>query len=449
VNESDRPIESVDDLLGYFASAETEPSEWMVGTEHEKVGIYTDTRERITYEGDRGIAVLLERIAASDGWERVFEGENLVALLKDGASITLEPGGQIELSGAPLRTTRETCAEFNNHVDLVNGISQEIGVVWLGLGHDPIHRVEDIPRMPKARYDIMREYLPTRGSLALNMMHATATVQANLDYRDEADMADKMRTAMGCTSVVTALFANSAISEGKENGFATKRLAIWRDTDPDRCGILDFVFEPDFGYRDYIEWALDIPLFFIVREGHYTAGNGMTFRQFLERGSEAGERATLRDWDTHLTTLFPEVRLKRIIEVRGADAVSREMVCALPAVWKGILYSSQARGAVWDLVKGWSREEREAGQIAVARDGLSAEIAGQSVLVLARELVEISRRGLVSQVAEGLAAPGEEKFLEPLQRQVELGRSPGEELVRRWRDEWGGSMERLIESTHY
>jgi glutamate--cysteine ligase len=448
VSESDRPIEAIEDLLGYFAEAETEPAEWMVGTEHEKIGIYADTLERITYEGDRGIAELLERIAVRDDWQRVFEAEKLVALLKNGASITLEPGGQIELSGAPLRTTRETCAEFNNHVDLLKEVSDGMGIIWLGLGHDPIHPVEEIPRMPKARYDIMREYLPTRGGLALHMMHATATVQANLDYRNEADMASKMRTAMGCTSIVTGMFANSAFSDGKENGFASRRLAIWRDTDPDRCGILDFVFESDFGYRDYIEWALDVPLFFIVRDGRYKAGRGLTFRQFFERGAE-DERATMGDWNTHLTTLFPEVRLKRVIEVRGADAVSRELICALPAFWKGLLYSSDARSAAWDLVKGWSREERELGQIAVAQKGLSAEIAGNSVLELAREFVEISRQGLVSLVEEGLASPGEEDFLEPLQRQVDLGRSPGEELVRRWHDEWDGSMERLIDNTQY
>jgi glutamate--cysteine ligase len=448
VSKPDRPIEGLEDLLGYFADAETEPAQWLVGTEHEKVGIYADTHQRITYEGERGIAVMLERIAASEGWERVFEGGKLVALLKDGASITLEPGGQIELSGAPLRTTRETCVEFNNHVDRLKGISKEMGIVWLGLGHDPIHPVDEIPRMPKIRYDIMRNYLPTRGGLALHMMHSTATVQANLDYSDETDMASKMRTAMGVTGIVTGMFANSAFSEGKENGFASKRLEIWRDTDPDRCGLLDFVFEADFGYRDYIEWALDIPLFFVVRDGHYTPGDGVTFRQFMERGF-GGARATLNDWDTHLTTLFPEVRLKRIIEVRGADAASRGLICALPALWKGILYSSEARSAAWDLVKDWSFAEREAGQIAVAREGLAARIAGHSVLALAGELVEISRRGLVSLIEQDLAAPGEEEFLEPLQRQIDLGRSPGEELRRRWRDEWGGSMERLIEATQY
>ena len=448
MNDPDRPIEAVDDLLGYFAAAETEISDWVVGTEHEKIGIYADTFERITYEGDRGIAVLLERIAARDDWERVFEGDNLVALLKKGASITLEPGGQIELSGAPLRTTRETCVEFNNHVDLLKAVSDDMGILWLGLGHDPIHSIDEIPRMPKTRYDIMRNYLPTKGGLAMHMMHATATVQANLDYSDEADMTSKMRTAMGCTSIITGLFANSAFAEGKENGYSSRRLSIWSDTDPDRCGILDFVFEPGFGYQRYADWALDVPMFFIVRDGRYTPGDGMTFRQFLERGS-SGLQATIRDWDTHLTTLFPEVRLKRIIEVRGADAVSRELICALPALWKGILYASDAREAAWELVKDWTREERQEAQIAVAREGLAARIAGKSVLDLARELVEISSRGLVSLLEVGIVAPGEEGFLDPLRQQIDLGRSPAEEQVRRWRGEWGESMEQLIGSTQY
>ncbi|MBW2388879.1 MAG: glutamate--cysteine ligase [Deltaproteobacteria bacterium] len=448
MTEASRPIEGDGDLVQYFVDGETEPSEWMVGTEHEKIGLYADTHQRLTYEGERGIAALLERVASEDDWRRVFEAENLVALMKDGASITLEPGGQLELSGAPLRTTRETCAEFNTHVELLKRVSQDMGIIWLGLGHDPIHTIDEIPRMPKARYDIMRSYLPTRGGLALHMMHATATVQANFDYRDEADMASKMRAAMASTPLISALFANSSFSEGKLNGFASRRVDIWRDTDPDRCGILEFVFDPDFGYRNYIEWALDIPMFFIVRGDRYLAANGLKFREFMKSGL-AGEQAMLADWDTHLTTLFPEVRLKQIIEVRGADAASRELTCALPAVWKGILYDSNAREATWSLTGGVSAADRDAGLVDVSRRGLAAEYAGRPVLELVRELVAISAEGLAAMVSRGEADPGEDGFLDPLRDVIERGRSPGEDFVSRFEGEWGGSMDRLIESASY
>lgn len=442
------PIEGDGDLVQYFLDAEKPVVDWKVGTEHEKIGIYADSHERVPFEGERGIEVLLERIAAKDDWERVFEGENLIALKKEGASITLEPGGQLELSGAPLRTTRETCVEFNDHVDLVKSISDDMGIVWLGLGHDPIHQIEEIPRMPKARYHIMRRYLPTRGELAMHMMHATATVQANYDYASEADMASKMRTAMGCTMPISALFANASITQGKESGFVSKRLRIWRDTDPDRCGILEFVFQDDFGYRDYIEWALDIPMFFVVRDGRYIPANGLTFRGFMTSGME-GNRATVADWDLHLTTLFPEVRLKRIIEVRGTDAGSRDMICALPALWKGILYDAGARDAVWSLVGNANAQDRGAALVDVAARGLAAEFAGRRVLDVARELVAISKAGLDAMISRGEADASETGFLDPLHAVIERGTSPGEETLVRWRGEWNGSMDRLIESAKY
>ncbi len=448
MSEAAQPIEEVSELIAYFRAAETEVADWRVGTEHEKIAIYRDTLERVPFEGKRGIAALLDRIAEDDGWRRIFEGENLVALEKSGASITLEPGGQIELSGAPLRRASETCKEFNDHVELVNRISSEMGVVFLSLGGDPIHEVDDIPRMPKLRYDIMRDYLPGQGSLALHMMHATATVQANYDYSDEADMVAKMRMAMACTGVVSAIFANSSISGGKENGYISRRVEIWRNTDSDRCGLLHFVFDDGFGYSDYANWALDIPIFFIVRDGKYIPGGRTTFREFLDSGFH-GHRATLVDWDTHLTTLFPEVRLKRIIEVRGADAVPRGLICALPVLWKGLLYDSGALAAAWELSRNWTRDELETSRLDVARRGLRAEIAGRPILELARELVGISLAGLASMVERGEADPGEASFLDPVLDQLDKGISPGEEILERWRGEWGGSLESLIDGVKY
>ncbi|MDG2050711.1 MAG: glutamate--cysteine ligase [Myxococcota bacterium] len=448
VNQNAERITSAGDCVDFLRSGETPRSDWVIGTEHEKIGLYADTFERIPYEGERGVGRLLEEIAVRDDWGRIFEGENLIALEKNGASITLEPGGQIELSGAPLGAIRETCREFNAHVDLVNEISAELGIVFVALGIDPLHPVSEIPVMPKRRYEIMREYLPTRGHLGLDMMHASATVQANFDFSDEVDMAAKMRTAMGCTPIISALFANSSIAEGGLTGWASKRVEIWRDTDPDRCGLLPFVFDPDFGYSRYVEWALDVPMFFIVRDSEYQPAWHLTFRQFMEHGFE-GIRATQDDWNLHLTTLFPEVRLKRIIEVRGADTVPRDLICALPAVWKGLLYDDAAREAAWKLVADFSMEQRQVAQGDVARKGLAAQIGGNAVLELARELVDISSEGLRSIGEPSGSAPDERGFLDPLREQLRLGRSPGEMQAESWNGAWDASPERLIAFARY
>jgi len=452
MNPHDRPVEGVGDLLAYFDAAETPREDWAVGTEHEKVGVYADTGDRVPYEGPYGIGALLEKVHAAVGWERVEERGRVIALQKDGASITLEPGGQIELSGAPLATTGETCAEFNTHVDLVKELSDDFGIAWLGLGIDPFHDVDDIPHMPKGRYDIMRSYLPTRGGLALEMMHATATVQANFDYANEADMIAKMRGALLATPVISALFANSSISGGRENGYVSRRLVIWRDTDPDRCGLIPWVFDPDFGYERYLQWALDVPMFFLIRDHGYHAAGGLTFRQFMERGFEVDgqvHRPTVRDWDMHLTTLFPDVRLKRIIEVRGADTVPRAHICALPAVWKGLLYDADALDGTLSLLSDVSTEALDVGQLDVARRGLRAEMGKHKVLDLARELVALADGGLGRIHADGFSTADERGFLDPLREQVEKGMSPGEEIAQRWKDEWNGDRQKLIEATRY
>ena len=448
MKDGERTISTLEDCIDYFRSGETREADWVVGTEHEKIGVYRDSGLRIPYEGERGIGALLGRIAERDAWKPILEGGKVVALEKEGASITLEPGGQIELSGAPLATIRETCREFNAHVDLLIEESKDFGVSWLALGVDPVHGVDEIPRMPKKRYDIMRDYLPTRGGLAMDMMHASATVQANFDFSDEADMARKLRTAMGCTAIVSAIFANSSISAGERNGFASKRVAIWRDTDPDRCGLLHFVFEEGFGYREYAEWALDVPMFMLVRDGEYIPARGLPFRRFMEDGL-GPHRARLGDWDLHLTTLFPEARLKRIIEVRGADAVPRDLICALPALWKGILYDADACRAVWGLVEKWSSAEREEAQLAVARGGLAAVIGGQRVLELAKELVGIAEDGLRAIGERRQLENDERHFLEPIWAQLKLGKSPGEVLADRWESDWAGDPSRMIEDCAY
>jgi len=441
-------VTSAAELVTWFEHGEKPPEQWRVGTEHEKIGLRLGSYASIPFEGPDGIAAVLENVAQQDGWQRIREGEHLIALEKNGASITLEPGGQLELSGAPLRTIHETCSEFQAHLSLMKRISEPLRIVWLGLGINPIHGVGQIPQMPKQRYRIMRSYLPTRGSLALDMMHATATVQANFDFSSEADMVAKLRMALGVTPIVSAIFANSGLSEGKANGYVSRRLYIWQHTDPDRTGLLPFAFEDGFGYRDYVEWALDIPMFFVVRDGRYEAANGMTFRQFMQHGR--GEaRATFDDWARHLTTLFPEVRLKRVIEVRGADAVPRALTCSLPALWKGLLYEPGARAAATELVAGHSHEEREAARGDVARRGLAARFAGRSVLELARELAAISREGLRRIAHKGRRDPDESSYLDPVFAQLELGASPGQVVIDRWEGEWGRSLDRLIEYARY
>jgi glutamate--cysteine ligase len=425
----DEPVASVDDLITFFERAETPPEEWRVGTEHEKIGLYTDGFAPVPYEGERGIGALLDAIART-------------------ASITLEPGGQLELSGAPLRTIHETCAEFHAHLGLMERVSKPLGIVWLGLGIHPIHAIEQIPEMPKARYRIMRRYIPTRGERGLVMMFQTATVQANLDYASEADMVEKMRVSLAVSPIVSAIFANSSLSDGKANGFISKRLDAWEGTDPDRTGLLPIAFEQDFGYRRYVEWALDVPMFFIVRGDHYEPGNGLTFRRFLREG-HAEMRATLGDFDRHLTTLFPEVRLKNIIEVRGADAVPPGLTCSLPALWKGLLYDAEARAASWELVASSTHEIRVAARSDVARRGLAAEFGGRPVLDLARELAEISGAGLRRIGHAGTRERDEHSFLEPIFEQLQRGASPGQLILDHWEGEWEKSLDRLIEYARY
>ena len=449
MHQKDQPVEGLGDLVGFFRAAEKPRERWRVGTEHEKVGVYEDTGDRVPFEGPYGIAALFDRLVAEGGFERVDERGRTIALeAVSGGSITLEPGGQFELSGAPLYSSEETRVELHDHMELVKRHSSDFGIAWLALGMDPFHPVDQIPTMPKARYAVMRSYLPTRGSLGLEMMHTTATVQANYDFSDEADMIAKMRLGVMATPVVSALYANSSLSGGRENGFISKRLMIWRDTDPDRCGQIPFVFDPDFGYERYANWALDVPLFFVVRDKRYDAGDGTTFRQFMERGFR-GMRPTMSDWETHLTTLFPDVRLKRIVEVRGSDTASMGHLCALPPLWKGLFYDADALEAAFELFDRISVAELDAGQLDVAKRGLRAEMGGRKLIDLARELVACSTEGLRRIAAEGGLGGDEVPLLDPLREQIDKGKSPGEEVLELWRGEWNRDWSSLIEATRF
>jgi len=442
------PVGSVDDLVALLRAGEKPPERWRVGTEHEKIGLYEGTRSPVPFEGEGGIETLLERLALEPGMTCIQEEGHTVALRQGQASLTLEPGGQLELSGAPLRTIHETCQEFHDHLELLRPHSEALGIVWLGLGIQPFHGIDALPRMPKERYDVMRAYLPTRGELALEMMHCTATVQANFDFADEADMARKMRVGIALTPVISSVFANSSLAAGKPTGFASKRLHIWRHTDPDRTGPLPFAQRDDFGYRDYVEWALDAPVFFLLRGERLIPLGRKTFRRFLAEGHD-GEHATLGDFDLHLTTLFPDVRLKRFIEVRGADAVPPGLTCSLPALWKGLFYDPGALDAAFELVRGWAPEVVEAGLGDVARRGLGAELAGRPVAEWAAEVTEISAAGLARIDHRNANGEDERRFLEPVREQLERGKSPGEVVLERWEGEWGRSPERLIAYARY
>jgi len=446
--ELDAPIGSPDELEALLRAGEKPRDAWRVGTEHEKIGLHADGLSPVPFDGERGIEALLERLADATGATRVCEVGRTIALQQGLASLTLEPGGQLELSGEPLRTIHETCSEFHEHLALSKRVSEPLGIEWLGLGIHPFHGVEEVPRVPKERYGVMRAYLPTRGELALEMMHLTATVQVNLDFSDERDMARKMRVAQALTPAVSAIFANSSLYRGKASGFVSRRMHVWRYTDPDRTGLLPFVFRPDFGYRDYVEWALDVPVFFVLRGDRLVPLGRKTFRRFLAEGHE-GEQARLADFDLHLTTLFPDVRLKRFIELRGADAVPPGLTCSLPALWKGILYDAAALADAEALVAGWGAEQVEAGYRDVARRGLAADLAGAPVARRAQAVVDLAAAGLARIGDRNAAGEDERRFLEPVREQLALGRSPGQVVRDRWEGEWQRSPERLLRYARY
>jgi glutamate--cysteine ligase len=447
--ELERPVNDVADLIGFFRSGEKPREAWRIGTEHEKLGLRRDTFEPVGYGTEKGLGRLLEILVAEHGFSPLHEGEALVGAERDGKRVTLEPGGQLELSGAPLATLHETCSELRDHIELVNQVSRGLGIVWIGLGLHPFARLEEIEWVPRDRYRIMRDWLGSRGALAHHMMKATGSVQVNLDYLDERDLARKLRVAFAASPVASALYANSSISEGRRNGFLTRREWIWRHTDPDRCGILPFVFDPEWiegsAYGRYTEWALDVPMLFILRGKRHVPLGGKTFRAFLREG-QGDHRATLADWSLHLTTVFPEVRLKRVMEIRSADAVASGLLCALPAVWKGILYDGEALSAAEARLRHWSYPQVDRLHADVCRRGLEAETPDGPVLPLAQELVDLAAKGLRRV---GAGSEDESSFLSPLYEVLERGESPARELLARWEGPWGRRMERLVEHVAY
>ncbi|MGB8366500.1 MAG: glutamate--cysteine ligase [Rhizomicrobium sp.] len=443
-------IESRADLVHYLEQGAKPKSEWRIGTEHEKFVYDLKTMKPVGYEGAASIRVLLEGMRRF-GWEPVMEGGAIIGLTQNGASISLEPGGQFELSGAPLRSVHETCAEVNTHQEQVREIADEIGVGFLGLGYAPSWRLDEVPQMPKGRYDIMRGYMPKVGGYGLEMMFRTCTVQVNLDFSSEADMVKKFRVGLALQPVATALFANSPFREGRANGFLSYRSHIWTDVDNARSGMLPFVFEDGFGFERYVDYALDVPMYFVYRDGRYIDVAGKSFRKFLDGSIPElkGVVPSMSDWADHLTTIFPEVRLKRFLEMRGADGGSWRRICALPALWVGLYYDQVALDAAWDLVKDWTAEERQAMRSAVPTLAFNTPFRGRTVGALARDMVDIASAGLRRRAHTDSIGATEEGFLQPLFELVNRGYTRAEELLRNFHGPWGGDMAHLFSEYNF
>jgi glutamate--cysteine ligase len=439
------PITDRRQLIEHLESGSKPVEDWRIGTEHEKFAFRWNGGEPLPYEGPDGIGEVLKGFLEF-GWVPVYENGTLIALQQGMASITLEPGGQVELSGAPLPSIHKTCSEVNSHLKQARAIGERLGFGMMGLGFNPKWRREDIPWMPKGRYRIMRDYMPKRGSLGHDMMLRTCTVQVNLDYASEADMVKKFRVSLALQPIATALFANSPFTEGKPNGFQSYRSHIWTDTDPDRTGDLPFVFEDGFGFERYVEHVLDVPMYFVYRDGTYIDASGLSFRDFLDGKLSVlpGETPLITDWADHLTTLFPEVRLKKYLEMRGADAGSWRSLCALPAFWVGLLYDGAALDAAWDLVKDWTQEERAALRAGVPRQGLRTPFRGGTLRDVARRAVDISHAGLAARAIADHCGEDETHFLDPLRRAVDSGKSPADELLERFHGAWRGDINRIF-----
>ena len=437
-------------LVEYIASGEKPAQDWRIGTEHEKFGFRLDDLRPPTFDGDRGIEVLLKGLTRF-GWEAIEEKDRVIALSKDGASVTLEPAGQLELSGAALETIHQTCSEVGTHLKEVKQVADELQLGFLGMGFQPKWRRDEMPWMPKGRYQIMKSYMPKVGQLGLDMMTRTCTVQVNLDYASEADMVKKFRVSLALQPVATALFADSPFTEGKPNGYQSYRSHIWTDTDGDRTGMLDFVFEDGFGYERYVDYLLDVPMYFSYRDGIYHDASGKSFRKFLRGELDVlpGALPTLRDWSDHMTTAFPEVRMKKFLEMRGADSGPWNRICALPAFWVGLLYDDAALDAAWDLVKDFSLQERHALRDGVPKHALKLPFRNGTVRDLAREAVKIAIGGLQRRARLNSKGVDESGFLDALVEIVEANETPAERKLALFHGEWNGDIDRVFREFAY
>jgi len=441
----DAPL-TLEALTAYLAEGCKPASQFRVGAEHEKFPFRLGSHEPIPYDGPDGIFALMQGLKRF-GWEDEREGETLIGLHRGGANVSLEPGGQFELSGAPLETVHDVHEETVQHLAEVRAVGQELGIGFLALGHAPLWTREQVPLMPKGRYRIMRAYMPKVGGLGLDMMFRTCTVQANLDFASEADMVKKFRASLALQPIATALFANSPFVEGRPSGFLSTRAHIWTDTDPDRTGMLDFVFEDGFGFERYARYAMDVPMYFAKRDGRYVDLAGRSFRKFIAGEIEelAGERATLKDWADHVTTIFPEVRLKQYLEMRGADCGPLDRLSALPALWVGVFYDDAALEAALDLCRGWTSEDRRRLREDAARTGLKGQVAGRDIQAVARDLLAIAREGLKRRARSTEGLSDETCYLGPLDEIAESGITPAERLLELFHGTWRGEVRTVFD----
>jgi len=449
--DADPIIESRDDLLAVFQKGEKPKENWRIGTEHEKFVFWKDSKRAPSYEEPGGIHALMIGLTKF-GWEPIMEGDNVIGLSGKDGGISLEPAGQFELSGAPLDNLHETCAETGRHLAQVKEVGDKLGIGFLGLGFWPDKTRAELPIMPKGRYDIMLRHMPRVGSLGLDMMLRTCTIQTNLDYASEADMVKKFRVSLALQPLATALFANSPFTEGKPNGYLSYRSHIWTDTDPKRTGMLPFVFEDGFGYERYADYMLDVPMYFAFRNGGYVDAAGLSFRDFLkgELSVLPGEKPSRADWNDHLSTAFPEVRLKSFLEMRGADGGPWNTICALPAFWVGLLYDDQALDAAWDLVKHWTVEDHHRIREQVPTLALDTKgPRGRSFRELAKLVLEIAHKGLAARQRLNASGDDETGFLSPLHEIVASGKVPAQDLLDRYNGPWGGDMTRIYDEMAY
>lgn len=437
------PLRDKAQMIDYLAKGEKPIEDWRIGTEHEKIGFSNGDLLPLPYEGPCSIKSMLEGMQRFN-WQPVEENGKLIALKREGGSVSLEPGGQFELSGAPLEHVHQTCAEVTRHLREVKEVADEIGAGFLSLGFRPDTKLEDVPIMPKGRYQIMRDYMQKVDTHGREMMFRTCTVQTNLDFSSESDMVKKFRVSLALQPLATALFANSPFKEGKLNGYKSYRSRVWLNTDKDRTGMLPFVFDEGFGYEQYVDYALDVPMYFVYRNGEYLNAAGKSFRDFLDGKLDVvpGEVATLSDFEDHLSTIFPEVRLKQFLEMRGADTGPWDELCALPAFWVGLLYNNSALDAAWDYVKDWTEQERQQMRVDVPKQGFQTEIRGKSFQEVAKDILQISRAGLNARAKMNSHGENETVFLQELDRMAATGESNADRLIHLFNGPWEGDIRR-------
>ncbi|MEZ7844558.1 MAG: glutamate--cysteine ligase [Rhodospirillales bacterium] len=434
-------ITSKQPILEYMEAGCKPQSNWRIGTEHEKFAYHLKDFSPLTYDEENGIRKMLEGLQRF-GWEPIFEGNNVIALKQDGGAISLEPAGQLELSGAPLANIHQTCSEVSGHLQQVKAIAAEMGIGFIGLGYRPDGKTEDMPWMPKGRYKIMREYMPKVGTMGLEMMQSTCTVQVNLDFDSEQTMVEMFRISLALQPIATAIWANSPFKNGKPNGFLSYRSHIWTDTDNDRCGTIPFVFEDGFGFERYVDYLLDVPMYFVYRNGVYIDASGQSFRDFMAGKLPAlpGELPTIKDWEDQMSFAFPEVRLKQFLEMRGTDGGPWARLCALPAFWVGLLYDNDARHAAYDLIKDWTPEEHDRLRTEVPTTALKTKFRGRTLREVALEALEISHAGLKGRNVLDNVGLDESHFLKPLFQIAETGQTPAEELLCAYERQWKKSV---------